>query len=124
MYITMNTLLRINNGLSVWDLFDNHLNTQDHSQWRRNIIPHDEDENGYSYYLNLAGFKKGDVEASVVDGLVSVKAKNESGSTASYSFDLPEDADVHKMSASLEDGLLTIKLEKEEKVKPKKLKIE
>ena len=112
----MNTLIKTNNGLSIWDLFDHHFDMVDNSHWRRNIVPHDEDENGYHYFLNLAGFKKEDVDANVVDGLVSVKAKNEAGSTASYSFLAPEDVDISKMSASLEDGLLTINLEKEEKV--------
>ena len=119
----MNTLIKTNNGLSIWDLFDRHFDVVDDSHWRRNIVPHSEDENGYHYYLNLAGFKKGDVDASVVDGLISVKAINKAGSTASYSFLAPEDVDVSKMSASLADGLLTIDLEKEDKVKPIKLKI-
>ena len=120
----MMTLSTLNNGLSIWDLFDRHLDVADNSQWRRNIIPHDEDENGYHYFLNLAGFKKEDVDANIVDGLVTIKAKNESGSTASYSFLLPEDTDPSRMSAKLEDGLLTIDLDKEEKVKPHKLEIE
>ena len=106
----------------MWDLFDHQLDV-DNSHWRRNIVPHDEDENGYKYFLNLAGFKKEDVDATVIDGLVSVKAKNKDGSTAAYSFLLPEDADISKMSAKLEDGLLTVSLEKEEKVKPYKLEV-
>ena len=107
----------------MWDLFDDRFFNNDFSHWRQNIVPHNEDEDGYHYFLNLAGFKKEDVDATVNDGLVSVKAKNKDGSTASYSFLVPEDADVSRMSAKLEDGLLTISLEKEEKSKPHKLKI-
>ena len=59
----------------------------------------------------------------ITDGVVSIKAKNKLGSTASYSFYVPQDADPNKMSANLEDGLLTITFEKEEDVKPKKIKI-
>ena len=117
------TLSTLNNGLSIWDLFDRHFDDVDDSHWRRNIVPHTEDENGYHYFLNLAGFKKEDVDASVVDGLVTIEAKNEGASTASYSFLLPEGADPSRMSAKLEDGLLTIDLDKEEKVKPLRLEI-
>ncbi len=117
------TLSKLNSGVSVWDLFDATVERSDWSQWRQNIVPHNEDENGYNYFLNLAGFKKKDVDATVIDGQVSVKAENENGSTASYAFLLPEDADSSRMSAKLEDGLLTITLEKEEKVQPKKLEI-
>ena len=117
------TLSKLNNGLSAWNLFDDHFFNEDWSHWRRNILPHNEDENGYNYFLNLAGFKKGDVDASVIDGLVSVKAKNKDGSTASYSFLLPDGADPLNMSAKLEDGLLTISLEKEAKLKPVNIKI-
>ena len=119
----MMTLSKLNNGVNVWDLFDAAVDHGDWSHWRRNIIPHSEDEEGYHYFLNLAGFKKEDLDATIIDGVVSVKGKNNLGSTASYSFYIPEDADVSKMSAKLEDGLLTINLEKEEKVKPHKLEI-
>ena len=123
----MKTLLSLNNGLSVWDLFDSNFNDSFNNfndSWRRNIIPHNEDENGYSYFLNLAGFKKEDLEASVVDGLAVIKAKNKDGATAHYSFLLPEDSNPSKMSAKLEDGLLTVNVEKQEKVKLIKLKID
>ena len=112
-----------NNGVSIWDLFDRHFDDVDNSTWRRNIVPHKEEENSYSYFLNLAGFKKEDVDAMITDGVVSVKAKNSVGATADYSFYVPEDADADKMSANLEDGLLTITFEKEDDVKPKKIKI-
>ena len=98
----------------------------DHSYWRRRgneNIKWKEHENSYEYYIPLPGLKKENIKATVKDGVVFIKA-GEGENVVSYSFLVPEDADFSKMSASHEDGLLTIALEKSEKAKAIELKID
>ena len=99
--------------------------SEDYSYWRRNHkqINSTELDNSFEYYVPLPGFKKKDIKATINDGVVSLLAERD-GSTASYSFSLPERVDISTLSAKHEDGLLTISVEKEEKVKPKSIKID
>ncbi|MAH46082.1 hypothetical protein CMI37_09630 [Candidatus Pacearchaeota archaeon] len=96
----------------------------DHSYWRRdknNIVTKDYGDH-YECRIPLPGFKKENIKITVKDGTVLLQAKQDDD-TASYSFLLPEETDVSKLSASHEDGLLTVKLEKAEKAKPIELDI-
>ena len=82
----------------------------DHSYWRRNDrVRTKELKDSYEYYVPLPGIKKENIKATVKDGavLLSVECAE---NTASYSFTLPDDVNVSKLSASHEDGLLTIKI--------------
>ena len=113
----------VNDFVSDWDrAFFN----EDYSYWRRNMnnysITHKEHEDRYEYWINLAGFKKENVEASVHDGLVIIKTKKDEN-VNDYSFYLRDDADVSTLSSKLEDGLLTVSVNKEEEAKPTKIKI-
>ncbi len=104
--------------------WDNAYFDGDHSYWRRenNNVKSKELKDSYEYYVPLPGYKKENIKATVKDGAVFLLAKQDDD-TASYSFLLPEDADVSKLSASHEDGLLTVKLEKAEKAKAIELDI-
>ena len=90
----------------------------DHSYWRRdNNVRSKELEGAYEYYVPLPGFKKEDIKATIHDGQAYLIAKK-GDSTVSYSFFVPDDADITKKpSARHEDGLLTIKLNKKEGAK-------
>ena len=95
----------------------------DHSYWRRNDrVRTKELKDSYEYYVPLPGIKKENIKATVKDGavLLSVECAE---NTASYSFTLPDDVNVSKLSASHEDGLLTIKIEKAEEAKAVELVI-
>tara|TARA_Y100001938_G_scaffold131492_1_gene188645 strand:- start:5009 stop:5386 length:378 start_codon:yes stop_codon:yes gene_type:complete len=113
----------VNDFVSDWDrAFFN----EDHSFWRRNInnsVTYKEHEDSYEYWINLAGFKKENIEASVHEGLVTVKV-NKDENTDNYSFYLKDDADISTLSSKLEDGLLSISVNKEEKAKAMKIKID
>ena len=121
----MNTL-RITNAL-----FDNFFTNSDraflegdHTYWRRNnTVKGKELEDSYEYNVPLPGFKKENIKATVADGEVYIVAKQDD-STASYSFLIPEAGDVSGMSASHNDGLLTVKINKKESEKKIELTID
>jgi len=96
---------------------------EDYSYGRgKDPVTYDEDEDGYEYHVALPGVKKKDVRANVVDGVITVEAKKD-GNTVSKSFSVPDEADVLTTLSKMEDGLLTIKVEKKKEAKPVELKI-
>ena len=99
--------------------WDNAFFDGDHSYWRRanNNVNWKESEDAYEYKVPLPGFKKESIKATVKDDLVYLRAE-QGEDTASYTLLLPDDVDVSKLSATHEDGLLTVRLEKAEKAKP------
>ena len=122
----MYTLKLFNNGLGTnpfWDSWDKACFEEDWGRWRENIVPHKEHKDHYEYWINLAGFKKENVEAVIHKGVVVVKAEQD-GSTSDHSFYLNYDADVSTLSSKLEDGLLTINVKKRKEAVPKKIKIQ
>jgi len=106
-----------------WDEWDKAFLSDDWSHWRENIVPHKEHEDHYEYWINLAGFKKENVEAVIHESMVAIKAEKD-GSTSNHSFHLNDDADVSTLSSKLEDGLLTIKVNKRKEAMPTKIKIQ
>ena len=123
----MNTrLIKTNN---VFDLFDQAFLNEDYSFWRRpsnltstSAYAWKDLGDAYDLHIPLPGFKREHIKVEVDDGLMSVLAKRDDDD-ASYSFHLPETADVSKLSAKMEDGLLNIRAEKLEKSKKIQLKI-
>jgi len=87
-----------------------------------NKVKLDESESAYDYHIELAGVRKKDIEVTLRDGGVYVTIKKE-GDENVYSFNMPEDVDPSKVKATYVDGMLKVKLEKLEKVKPVKIKI-
>tara|TARA_Y100000310_G_scaffold51262_1_gene47258 strand:- start:65 stop:433 length:369 start_codon:yes stop_codon:yes gene_type:complete len=84
-----------------------------------------EHHNGEDYrevYVPLAGFKREHIKAEVNDETISIIAKRDKN-VATYSFVFPDDADLSTVSSKLEDGLLTVKVEKKTKAKAIKIKI-
>ena len=117
----MRTLSRYNN---VWDIFDTfHSDALDCVTYRSNVSGYfNETEAGYEYELELPGFKKKDVAISAVDGIITINAvKGEK--TRKFSVGVPEDADLPTITGQLTDGLLNLKVEKQEKAKPITVKL-
>ena len=88
--------------------------------------------------IDMPGIKKEDIEISVADNILTVSAvrkmQNEVKKDDYYlcessfgrierKFSIPEGIDQDKISAELEDGVLVIELQKEEKLKPKSIEI-
>jgi HSP20 family protein len=88
--------------------------------------------------LELPGIEPGDVEVSVEDSTLTVSGKRELSSETNEenyhrverrygsftrAITLPQTADVEKVSASFDKGVLTIEVGKTERSKPKKIEI-
>ena len=85
-----------------------------------------ETEEGYSFYLALAGLTKDDVKVNVVDDYIGVHAKGTSaGREVEYkkSFSIPTKADKETLEAKMENGMLSITISKREKDKNKTVEI-
>jgi|TARA_Y100001934_G_scaffold55506_1_gene68497 HSP20 family molecular chaperone IbpA len=117
----MRTLSRYNN---VWDIFDTwHNNVWSDVSSRSSVLGYfNETENNYEYELELPGYSKKNVTISAVDGVITINAvKGEK--TRKFSVGVPEDADLSSIEGQLTNGLLTLKVEKQEKAKPITVKL-
>ncbi len=96
------------------------------------------EDSSFHLEVDLPGVKKEDVDIKVEDGILIVSAlrkyKNEITRENYYvcesafgkferRYVLPESVDTDKVSASLDDGRLTIELQKTKKAKPKSISI-
>ena len=84
---------------------------------------------------DMPGVEKGDVDITAEKNTLTVTGhvKSEQPGKAVYletrignyrrEFTLPDDIDTNKISAEMNDGVLTIKIPKSEKAKPKRIKI-
>ncbi len=104
--------------------WDRALIDEDYTYWRRdkNAIGHREQDNHHEYYIALAGYKKSHIQVKALEGRVFIVARK-GKDKLSYSFELPQEIDLSTLFAKHEDGLLTIKIDKTEKEKPKNIKI-
>lgn len=96
------------NGMRVspfFEMYDELVNNY-HSRW------FNEKEGKYEFCIVLPGEKKEDVKVFMEDFQLKVESKRRS-----YSVSLPSDADVEKIKAKLDLGLLTVTIEKTEKNK-------
>ena len=99
-----------------------------------------EDDDGFIISAEMPGLDKGDIEVSLGDGLLEIKGEIKEESTqeekgeivrteyrsANYyrAFNLPENIDEGSIDASLQKGILTIKVPKKEPEPVEKKKIE
>jgi len=96
------------------------------------------DSGDFHIEIDMPGIKKEDIEINVADNILTVtavrKMQNEVKKEDYYlcessfgrierKFSIPEGIDQDKISAELEDGVLVIELQKEEKLKPKSIEI-
>lgn len=82
-----------------------------------------EDDSNFYLNLELPGYSQKDLEVTVEDYVLTVKAKNEKRGETSRAISLWDGINFDKVSGKLEDGILTVTLPKLEKVKPKRVEI-
>lgn len=101
-------------------------NTSDCNAPKSNII-----ENNEAYELQVAtpGLKKKDIHINIDDDVLTISSANNDEKEVTYtvqefgygnferSFRLPEDVNQNEISASYEDGVLTVSLPKKEEMK-------
>lgn len=97
-----------------------------------------ENDKEIAVYASLPGYKKEDVKINIIDGDLVINGKREeleipekaewlrnerTGGSFRRNVSLPELVDSSKVSASLKDGILEIRIAKKEKVKPKEISV-
>lgn len=99
----------------------------------------DEDEQAWTWSVDLPGARKDDVSVTVENGQLLVHARHEGnppleGATPRYlerrayevnrTFALPDTVDPAGISAAYEHGVLTVRLPKREKVQPRQIEVQ
>ena len=107
------------------------------AQWAP-LVDITEDEHGYSIKAELPEVQKGDVKVTVENGVLTISGERKfekEEKTRKYhrveraygsfarSFSVPDDADDAKVSAEFKDGLLTVRLAKNEKARPRSIDV-
>lgn len=89
-----------------------------------------EEEKAYTLTAALPGFRKEDISLEVLDGALNIKASREwkvgeTSRTQSFerSLGLSEDVDAETITASQDNGLLTVTIAKRELPKPRKIAV-
>ncbi len=100
-----------------------------------------EEKDKYVVKADLPGLKQDDIKIELTDNVLSISGerkseRNEEDKNKKYyyyersygaferKFVLPNDADVEKIKAKYENGVLTIDIQKKESKKPKEIKVE
>ncbi len=81
-----------------------------------------EDDDHYYARFELPGVKKEELKVEAEDGVLSVKFERENESSR-RAIRLPESVDPAKITAKLEDGILTVTIAKAEERKPRSITI-
>jgi len=85
----------------------------------------DEREDAYELMIELPGFSKKEVTVEIDRGVLTASASvgNEGEKKSQRSLRLPKDVEVGKSKASLENGILSVRLPKKATTKPLQLKV-
>lgn len=88
-------------------------------RFNENKVNFKEDDNSYGIELALPGFKKEDINIELNDSVISISSeveKSDDNSTFKSSFEksyfLPDDVDIDNIEASMENGVLSITINK------------
>ena len=126
------SLVRFSYG-SPWTGLEGEINrlfesTQSGYTGRRTQVPVDLSEDNENNYVRaeLPGVSREDINVEVADGYLTIAATRKQGEE-SFSLNrtvtVPEQVQADKVSASYENGVLTVKLPKSEAVKPRKITV-
>ena len=81
---------------------------------------HRTEDGNYEFRINLAGYKKDEVDVSLEDHVLTVIAENKKFGKKSYSATISKDLDSDLVKSKLEDGILYIIFKKLDKFPKKK----
>jgi len=89
-----------------------------------------EDDENYYARVELPGVKKKEIEVSLDELLLTISCNRKSSESDGHeyasthrSLTVPDGVDAEKVSAKLEDGVLTVTLPKAEQVKPREIEV-
>lgn len=113
------------------DEFDNFIDRAFNSFWtspllvtQRNYRIYDvaENEKDYTITVEIPGYKKGEIKLEIVDNSIQLTAENSKGKyIKAWSL---SGANLDKVTSKLEDGVLTITVEKIPEAQPKVVEIQ
>lgn len=91
-----------------------------------------EDKDNTYVRAELPGFRRDDIQVEMVEGYLTINAtrkavegaNDEESFAVSRSVSIPEDVHAEKVSATYENGILTVTLPKREEAKPRKITVE
>lgn len=107
----------------LFSLFDEFLSNTDSSSLRVNYASND---TGFVFTIPVPGAEPKDVDVEVNNGMIFVKAKiagDEGEHSFGTSFTIPDDADTERIEASVRNGLLKIRVDRQEASKPRKVAV-
>jgi len=104
------------------DLFDQAFDRLSSSYLSR--LKLNEVDSHYELSIDLPGYSSKDIDTSIEDYILTVTAKNEKRGETVRTVVLWDGIDFDKVAGKIEDGILTIKLPKLQKAKPKSIKID
>jgi HSP20 family protein len=102
------------------------------------LVDISEDDKEYCIRAELPGLKKEEVKVTVENGVLSIAGERQyekEDKNRKYhrieraygnfvrSFSVPDDADPSKVSAEFKDGVLNVRLAKDERAKPKTIEV-
>lgn len=113
------------------DLFNSFSLLDDQPILSNKEITSTKEKDAYKIIAKVPGFKKDEINLSVENGVLSITCKKQSVNTEKTWFEndftksiyLPDGLDPTRISAKLEDGILTINIPYEEKAKSHKIEI-
>ena len=79
-------------------------------------------DNGFEVEIPVAGFKPEHVDITFKDEILTISGKTERRSFT-RSLRLPEDVDPDRVEARVEDGMLSLRLERRPEAQPRRIKI-
>lgn len=118
--------------------FNNRMNGEHDESTAKYPVDIHEDDDGLTVTAELPGFKKDEVEVSVDSGVLSISAERKPGeqkqegtthlrerryTRVQRQFSLPQTIDTNSVDATLADGVLTLRLQKRDEVKPRKIEV-
>ena len=126
------------NGIfDIFDIFDNYFNNMvsDNYSYQKPNVLINEDEKSYFLSLEMPGIDKNDINITVNDGVINIKAERKNdkdnlmyseirNSSYSRSFYIPDDAKADKIKAKSLNGMLELEMPKLKPVKKDVKRIE
>lgn len=82
-----------------------------------------EDANGWRFSLDLPGYKREEITVEVESGELSIKAANKVRGTIAKTVTLGRDVDMNTVTAALNDGVLTIGVQRLAESRKKKIDV-
>ena len=87
----------------------------------RNLINSEKTEIGIRYYLEVPGIKKDQLKVTCENNTINIEGKTPRAKEFKYQFNISPQYNINTLSAALEDGVLTMNVDKKEELKSRQI---